>query len=87
MKGKAYSQEQVMRIVHKAEPRLHAAERCGTDDRAEQSFFQKAANNGKVASEGERVEQLERENAELRKIVTNQALDIRLLREMNSEKQ
>lgn len=37
-------------------------------------------------SEAKRLKELERENAELKKIVADQALDIRMLRDVNSRK-
>ena len=38
------------------------------------------------ASEAKRLRELERENAELKKIVADQTLDIRILKDVNSRK-
>jgi putative transposase len=37
-------------------------------------------------SEAKRLKELERENAELKKMVAEQALDIRMLKDLNSKK-
>lgn len=41
---------------------------------------------GMDVSEAKRLKELERENAELKKMVAEQALDIRMLKDLNSKK-
>ena len=53
----------------------------------EQSFYRWRQNyEGMASSEVRRLKELERENAELKKIVAEQALDIRMLKDINAKK-
>ena len=54
---------------------------------AEQSFYRwKKKFGGMEVSEAKRLRELERENGELKKIVAEQTLDIRMLKDVNSKK-
>ena len=63
------------------------ADICRKHNCSEQSFYRwKAKYGGMDVSEARRLRELERENAELKKMVADQALDIRMLKDVNSRK-
>ncbi len=87
MKGKRFSEEQIIRIVQEAESGLTVADACRKHNCSEQSFYRwKAKFGGMTVSEAKRLKELERENTELKKIVADQALDMRMLKDVNSRK-
>ena len=87
MKGKRFTEEQIIRILQEAESGLSVADVCRKHNCSEQSFYRwKAKFGGMDVSEAKRLRELERENAELKKIVADQTLDIRMLKDMNSRK-
>lgn len=87
MKGNRFSEEQIIRILHEAEAGLSVAEVCRKHNCSEQSFYRwRAKFGGMQVSEAKRLRELERENAQLKKIVADQTLDIRMLKDVNSRK-
>jgi putative transposase len=87
MKGKRFTDEQIIRILHEAEAGVSVADICRKHNCSEQLFYRwKAKFGGMDVSEAKRLRELERENAELKKIVAEQALDIRMLKDVNSRK-
>lgn len=87
MKGKRFNEQQIIQILHEAEAGLSVVDVCRKHNCSEQSFYRwKAKYGGMEVSEAKRLRELERENAELKKIVADQALDIRMLRDVNSKK-
>ena len=87
MKGKRFKEEQIIKILHEAERGMTVAEVCRQHNCSEQSFYRwKAKYGGMEVSEAKRLRALERENAELKKIVAEQTLDIRMLKDVNSRK-
>ena len=89
MKGKRFTDEQIIRILHEAEAGVSVADICRKHNCSEQSFYRwKAKFGGMDVSEDKRLRELEREreNAELKKMVAEQALDIRMLKDVNSRK-
>lgn len=78
--------EQIIRVLREAEGRLAAgqgvAEVCRALGISETSYYRwKAHYGGMQASEVKRLRELERENARLKRIVAEQAIDISILRE------
>lgn len=60
---------------------------CRKHNVSEQSFYRwKAKYGGMDVSEVKRLKELERENTELKQIVAEQVLDIRMLKDINSKK-
>ena len=87
MKGKRFKEEQIIRILQEAERGMTVAEVCRQHNCAEQSFYRwKAKFAGMTISDTKRLRSLERENTQLKKIVADQALDIRMLKDVNSRK-
>ncbi len=87
MKGKRFTEEQIIRILQEAETGLAVADVCRKHNCSEQSFYRwKSKFGGMEVSEVKRLRELERENGELKKIVAEQTLDIRMLKDVNSRK-
>ena len=87
MKGKRFTEEQVIRILQEAETGLAVADICRKHNCSEQSFYRwKNRFGGMEVSAVKRLRELEHENVELKKIVAEQTLDIRMLRNVNSRK-
>ena len=87
MKGKRFSEEKIIRILQEAETGLSVADVCRKHNCSEQSFYRwKAKFGGMEVSEAKRLRELERENTELKKIVADQTLDIRMLKDVNAKK-
>jgi putative transposase len=84
---KRFTEEQIVRVLQEAEAGMSARDVCRKHNVSEQSFYRwKAKYGGMGVSEGKRLRALERENAELQKIVAEQALDIRMGKEVNAKK-
>ena len=87
MKGKRFTEEQIIRILQEAESGLAVADICRKHNCSEQSFYRwKSKFGGMQVSEVKRLKELEVENTELKKIVAEQTLDIRMLKDVNSRK-
>jgi len=87
MKGKRFTEQQIIRVLQEVEAGMSIADVCRKHNCSEQSFHRwKAKFGGMDVSEAKRLRELERENAELKKIVADQALDIRMLKDVNSRK-
>jgi putative transposase len=87
MKGKRFTEEKIIRILQEAEAGLSVADVCRKHNCSEQSFYRwKSKFGGMEVSEAKRLKELERENGELKKIVAEQTLDIRMLKDVNSRK-
>ncbi len=87
MKGKRFKEEQIIRLLQEAESGLTVADVCRKHNCSEQSYYRwKAKFGGMTVSEAKRLRQLERENTELKQIVADQVLDIRMLKDVNSRK-
>ena len=87
MKGKRFTEEQIIRILQEADSGLSVADICRKHNCSEQSFYRwKTKFGGMDVSEAKRLRELERENGELKKMVAEQTLDIRMLKDVNSRK-
>lgn len=87
MKGKRYSEEQIVRILKEVEGGKPVAEVCREHGVSEQSVYRwRTKFGGMDVSDVQRLKQLEDENSRLKKLVADQALDIQLLKEINAKK-
>ncbi len=87
MKGKRFKEEQIIRLLQEAESGLTVADVCRKHNCSEQSFYRwKSKFGGMTVSEAKRLRELQRENTELKQMVADQALDIRMLKDVNSRK-
>ncbi len=87
MKGKRYSEEQIVRILKEVEGGKPVAEVCREHGVSEQSVYRwRTKYGGMDVSDVQRLKQLEDENSRLKKLVADQALDIQLLKEINAKK-
>ena len=87
MKRKRHSEEQIIRILKEAESGLATAELVRKYGISEQTFYRwKSKFGGMELSEAERLKELEEENRRLKRLVADQALDIQILKDVNSKK-
>ena len=86
--GKGYSPEQIVKKLREAEGKLASGSTIGKISRewgiSETTFHRwKSRYGGMSSSEARRLKELEKENARLKKLVAEQALDIDILKEVN----
>ena len=87
MKRKRFSQEQIIAILKEAESGLPVKELVRKHGIAEQTFYRwRNKYGGMEISEAKRLKALEDENARLKRMVAEQALDIQMLKDVNSKK-
>ena len=87
MKRARFSEEQIIGILKAAEAAGNIREVCRENSLTEQTFYRwRRKYGGMDVSEAKKLRELERENTELKKMVAEQALDIRMLKELNSKK-
>lgn len=87
MKRARFSEEQIIRILKAAEASGNIRSACSEHNVSEQTFYRwRRKYGGMDVSEAKKLRELERENAELKRMVADQALDIRMLKELNSKK-
>ncbi len=86
--GKGYSPEQIVRKLREAEGKIASGSTIGEVAREfgiSETTFHRWRNRygGMSSSETKRLKELEKENARLKKLVAEQALDIDILKEVN----
>ena len=87
MKRKRFKEEQIIAILKEAEAGLKTADLVRKHGISEQTFYRwKAKFGGMDVSDARRLKQLEDENARLKRMVADQALDIQMLKDVNSKK-
>ena len=87
MKGKHHKPEQIIGLLRQAEVELGSglsvAQVCQKLAVSEQTFYRwKSQYGGMKADQMKRLKELEAENARLKKIVAEQALDLQMLKEV-----
>lgn len=83
MKGKRFSEEQIIRILHEAETLDNVREVCRQHNIAEQTLYRwRRQFGGMEVSEAKHLRTLERENAALKRLVGELTLDNRMLKEV-----
>jgi putative transposase len=85
--GRRRTEEEIVKILKEAESGVPVRDVIRKYNVSEQSFYRwRQKYGGMETSEVRRLKDLERENAELKKMVAEQALDIRMLKDINSKK-
>ena len=87
MKKKRHSPEQIIAKLRDAEAGLNAGQElamvCRQLEISEQTYYRwRSVYGGMKGPEMKRLKELEKENAQLKKLVANQALDIQILKEV-----
>jgi putative transposase len=83
MKGKRFSEEQIIRILHEAETLDNVREVCRQHNIAEQTLYRwRRQFGGMEVAEAKRLRALERENAALKRLVGELTLDNRMLKDV-----
>ena len=87
MKRARFTEEQIIGILKAAEAAGNIRAVCQEHNLSEQTFYRwRRKYGGMDVSEARKLRELERENSELKKMVAEQALDIRMLKKVNSKK-
>ena len=87
MKRKRFTEEQIIGILKEAEASGNVREVCRRQNVTETTFYRwRSKFGGMDVSEARRLKELERENAELKRIVADLTLNNRMLRDVNSKK-
>lgn len=86
--GKGYSPEQIVKRLREAEGKIASGQTVAEVSRefgiSETTFHRwKARYGGMNTSEARRLKELEKENARLKRLLAEQALDIDILKEVN----
>ena len=86
MKRKQYSEEQIISILKEAEAGAIVADVIRKHGIADGTYYRwKAKYGGMDVSDAKRLKQMEEENRRLKRIVADQALDIQMLKDVNSK--
>jgi putative transposase len=87
MKKSRFTEEQIIGIIKQQESGVPTAEVCRQHGMSQATFYQwKAKFGGMSVSDAQRLRQLESENAKLRRVVADQAVDIVALKDVLSKK-
>ena len=82
-----FSEEQIIGVLREQEAGGVVKEIIRRHGVSEQTFYRwKSKFGGMEVSEAKRLKELQRENGELKKVVAEQTLDIRMLKDVNSRK-
>jgi putative transposase len=86
MRGKRFSEEQIIGVLKEAEAGIPLAELARKYGISEGTFYRwKSKFGGMEVSDAKRLKQLEDENRRLKKLVADQALDIQMLKDVCSK--
>lgn len=84
---KRHTEEQIIRILKQAETGIPVADLLREHNISQGTFYRwKAKFGGMDVSEAKRLKALEEENTRLKRLVAEQALDIQILKDVNSKK-
>ena len=85
-RGKKYTEEQITQILKEAEVSNNVSDTLRKYGVNDSSYYRWKAKYGGMDSKSiQRLRELERENARLKRIVADQMLDITILRDINSK--
>jgi putative transposase len=87
MRKSKYSEEQIIGILREAEGETPVKAVCARHNVSEPTFYKwRAKYGGMDVSEARRLRSLEEENGRLKRLVADQAVQIQILKEVNSKK-
>ena len=87
MKNSRFSEEQIIGILKQSEAGAKTSELCRQHGISTATFYGwRSKYGGLEVSEAKRLKQLEEENAKLKRIVADQALDITMLKDLVGKK-
>ena len=87
MKRARFSEEQIIGILKAAEAAGNIRGVCREHNITEQTFYRwRRKYGGMDVSEAKKLRELERENAELKRMVAELSLDIRMLKDLKKKK-
>ena len=87
MKAKRFTEEQIIGILNEAEQTGNIREVCKRNNITETTFYRwRTKFGGMEVSDAKRFRELEQENSQLKRMVAEQALDIKMLKDLNSKK-
>ncbi len=87
MKGKRYSEEQIIGILKEVDSGGAVSSVCREYGVSEATVYRwRTKYSGMDVGDVRRLKELEEENRRLKELVADQALDIRLLKEINAKK-
>ena len=87
MKKKRFSEEQIIRILKEGEALGNVREVCRLHNVTEQTYYRwRNKYGGMDVSDAKRLKGLEKENAELKKLVAELTLDNRMLKDVVTKK-
>lgn len=87
MKKSKFTEEKIISILKEQDQGLKVADICRRYGLSEQTFHNwKKRYGGLGLEELRRLKELEQENARLKRLVANQALDIQILKDVNEKK-
>ena len=87
MKNSRFSEEQIIDILKQSEAGAKTSDICRQHGISAATFYTwRSKYGGMDVSEAKRLKQLEEENAKLKRIVAEQALDIRMLKDLVGKK-
>lgn len=87
MKKARFTEEQIIKVLKQAEAGMPAKEVCRQHGISNGTFYKwKEKFGGMELSDAKKLRSLEQENAKLKRLVAEQALDIQILKDVNSKK-
>ena len=87
MKRKRHTEEQIIAILKQAEGGMAVSDLLREHGISQQTYYRwKSKYGGMEVSEARRLKELEEENRRLKRLVADQALDIQILKDVNSKK-
>ena len=83
MKRKRFTEEQIIGILKQAEAGMKIVDVCRTNGISDATFYTwRSKYGGMTVSEAKRLRELQEENARLKRLVADQALDILMLKDV-----